>query len=614
MCGIAGIVSNNSHNISVPIMEQMLHAIQHRGPDGEGVWKEDQIILGHKRLSILDLSASGNQPMHFANKYSIVYNGEIYNYKELKTDLEKNGYSFQSSSDTEVLLASYDFWKEECVLHFDGMFAFAIWNNVEKKVFAARDRFGEKPFYYFFNNEKFVFASEMKALWAAGINKQVNQKMLFNFLTIGYTDNPNIPEETFYNNIQKLPAANTLTYCIHKNEIVTKNYWDIDVENIDENISDTTAIETFQHLLETSVKRRLRSHVEVGTSLSGGLDSSSIVSLIHSILGQQQSFKTFSAVFPNFEKNEEQFIDEVSKKFNTTSFKVNPSEQNIVELVQKIFYHQEEPFDNASLIAQYAVFEIAQQQGVKVLLDGQGADETLAGYHKYYKWFWQGLFRKRKLLTGTELSDAKKLGVQEKFGLKNVAAAIVPELANIFLEKQSVVKALKQKDLTKEFVQHQSGEAYYQTPTILGLNGILYFNTRIHGLEELLRFADRNSMAHGLEVRLPFLNYELVEFLFKLPATFKIRNGYTKWLLRNAMKEQLPNNIVWRADKTGFEPPQKSWMQQKPLQEMIHAMKESMVKEKILHPAVLQKNIEPSDAYTKNNINWKYLTAGMMFE
>ncbi len=614
MCGIAGIVSKNIEHINVPVMEQMLQSIQHRGPDGKDVWQSDSIILGHRRLSILDLSSAGNQPMHFANKYTIVYNGEIYNYKELKTELEIKGYQFHSQSDTEIILAAYDCWKEYCVQEFDGMFAFAIWDKEEKKLFAARDRFGEKPFFYFLNNEKFIFGSEMKALWAAGVEKTPNKKMLFNFLTIGYTDNPNLPEETFYDHIVKLPAAHILTYRLSSNELNVENYWDIDVENINENISDADAIETFQNLFQKSVKRRLRSHVEVGSSLSGGLDSSSIVSTIHSILGKQQSFKTFSAIFPGFEKNEEFFIDEIYQLFKTNSFKVNPSEKNIVDTIQKIFHHQEEPFDNASLVAQYAVFEMAKQQGVKVLLDGQGADETLAGYHKYYKWFWQGLFRKRKLLTGTELKDAKNLGVKESFGLHNIAAALVPELASLFLEKQSVVKALQQKDLTKEFVQHQSGEAYYQTPTILNLNGILYFNTRMHGLEELLRFADRNSMAHGVEVRLPFLSHELVEFLFTLPSTFKIRNGYTKWLLRNAMQEKLPKNIVWRSDKTGFEPPQKQWMQQKDVHDFIHAMKENLVQEKILNNSVLDKDIVPSEAYTKNNTHWKYLTAGMMFE
>ena len=613
MCGISGIVSKNKEHIAVPVMEQMLLSIQHRGPDGKAIWQSENIILGHHRLSIIDLSSSGNQPMHFREKYTIVYNGEIYNYKELKEILEKEGYTFQSQSDTEVILASYDCWKEECVQYFDGMFAFAIWDDEEKKLFAARDRFGEKPFYYFFDDEKFIFGSEMKALWAAGVERNVNKKMLFNFLTIGYTDNPNIPEETFYENIQKLPSASFLEYSFSDQQVVVENYWDIDIENVNENISDKEGIEQFQFLFNQSVKRRLRSHVEVGSSLSGGLDSSSVVSSIHSLLGNQSNIKTFSAIFPGFEKNEEQFIDEVSKHFNTHSFKVNPSKINLVETIQKVFHHQEEPFDNASLIAQYAVFELAKQQGVKVLLDGQGADETLAGYHKYYKWHWQGLFRKRKLLFGTELQDAKKLGVQEKFGLSNVLAALVPELASTFLENKYLVKALKQEDLSKEFVRHQSNEAYYQTPTILSLNGILYFNTRMHGLEELLRFADRNSMAHGVEVRLPFLNHELVEFLFTLPPHFKIRNGYTKWLLRQLGKEKLPNSIVWRTDKIGFEPPQKNWMQEKQMQDYIHSMKQNLVNEKVLNTSVLNKPIKASEAYTKNNNNWKYLTAGMMF-
>jgi asparagine synthase (glutamine-hydrolysing) len=257
---------------------------------------------------------------------------------------------------------------------------------------------------------------------------------------------------------------------------------------------------------------------------------------------------------------------------------------------------------------------LAKQQDVKVLLDGQGADEILGGYHKYYKWYWQELFRKGKLSGRKELAAARSLGVQEPFTWKNKIAAWIPSFASIVIENQYLAKALAHPGLTKEFVQQQSKEAYYTPPDYYTLNGVLHFNTFTHGLEELLRYADRNSMAHGREVRLPFLSHELVAFVFSLPSHFKIRNGWTKWLLRETMKDKLPESIVWRKDKTGFEPPQQQWMDQLPMQEKIQAAKEKLVQEKILKPEVLQKNIEPKAAYAAENYDWRYLSAALLFK
>ena len=378
----------------------MTDALAHRGPDGEGHWINLAGIvgLGHRRLSIIDLSDAGHQPMHYLDRYSIIHNGEIYNYIELKDELQKAGYGFHSQTDTEVIAAAYDNWKDECVEHFDGMFALAIWDEKERILFAARDRFGEKPFYYYYDNEKFIFASEMKALWRYGIEKKPNLKLLFNFLTIGYTDNPERPEETFFENIQKLPAASYLTYSIINNQFSIFKYWDIDIENIDEEISDEEAIEEFNFLFKTSIERRLRSDVQTGTSLSGGLDSSSIAAINHELRTNHDSRKCFSAIFPGFKNDESAFSKQVADKFSLQHFTVKPAAADLISDLEKISYHQEEPFTSASIYAQYKVYELAKQQGVKVLLDGQGADEMLAGYHKYYKWYWQELFNKRKLI------------------------------------------------------------------------------------------------------------------------------------------------------------------------------------------------------------------------
>lgn len=593
----------------------MTDVLAHRGPDGEGLWQNDSgnVLLGHRRLSIIDLSNAGHQPMNYMNRYTVIHNGEIYNYIELKDDLKKKEYSFLSQTDTEVIAAAYDCWKDECVDYFEGMFSFAIWDEKEKVLFAARDRFGEKPFFYFFDGNHFLFASEMKALWAAGIEHRPNQKMLFNFITIGYPDNPADPQETFFENIRRLPAATILRYNTLNKKLVLEKYWDIDFEKLNKKITDQEAIEQFTDLFNTSVQRRLRSDVAIGTSLSGGLDSSSVVAAASTFAIHHSPFTAFTAVFPGFEKDESSFAKQITDKFNLQQFTCNISADDIIKDWEKLCHHQEEPFGSASIYAQYKVFELAKQHNVKVLLDGQGADETLAGYHKYYKWYWQELFRNRKLFRSKELKAAKEIGVQEKFGFENIIASYFPAFATIALENRYLLKSLRHEDLAKDFVKLQSKEAYYTTPDHFTLNGVLHFNTCTHGLEELLRYSDRNSMAHGREVRLPFLSHELVEFIFSLPAHFKIRNGWTKWLLRTSMNQKLPDEIVWRKNKVGFEPPQKQWMQHKKVQEMIMDAKNKLVKEKILQPEVLNKKIMSKAAHEADNYDWRYLSSSLLF-
>lgn len=619
MCGIAGIISNTPSLLWGERIRKMTSVLVHRGPDAEGHWSDSNVALGSRRLAIIDLSAAGTQPMNYLDRYVIVHNGEIYNYIELKDELQKKGYNFFSKTDTEVIAAAYDHWKEECLDRFDGMFAFAIWDKKENELFAARDRFGEKPLFYFINNEQFVFASEIKAFWVAGIEKKVNLKLLFNYLTIGYVDNPNIPEETFFENIFKLPPASCLKISAHNLQPSITNYWDIDLENEDTTIQDTEAIEKFGDLLQRSVKRRLRSDVPVGTSLSGGLDSSSVIAILHSLTTHQpsvdnQSLTAFTAIFPGFAKDESAFAKMVTDKFHLSHFLITPGAASLYDELEKLFYYQEEPFSSASVYAQYKVYETAKQKGIKVLLDGQGADEILAGYHKYYKWYWQELFRKRILAASHELKAAKEAGVSERFTWKNRVAALFPEFATIFLERQYLVNALGHEDLSKDFVHLQSKEAYYITPEIFSLNGVLYFNTCMHGLEELLRYADRNSMAHSREIRLPFLDHELVEFVFSLPSHFKIRNGWTKWLLRKTMEKDLPADITWRRDKTGFEPPQRQWQSDKNIQGLIKHAKQKLVDEKILNAGVMKKPVEAKDAHESGNFDWRYLTASFLFK
>lgn len=609
MCGIAGIIQSSPVS-SAEQVKKMIAALAHRSPNGQYCWNnpDGSVLLGHGRLSIIDLSPAAAQPMHYLQRYTIIHNGEIYNYIELRKELEKAGYSFTTQSDTEVIVAAYDHWEEDCVDQFDGMFALAIWDEKEKELFAARDRFGEKPFFYYKDKGQFLFASEMKALWAAGIERRTNLQLLFNYITIGYVNNPERPEETFFENIFKLPAASRLYYTPDSGELLIEKYWDIDPDRQTKTISDGEAIERFNELLSISVKRRLRSDVSLGTSLSGGLDSSAIASFVVQS-SAQSSFAAFTASFPGFAKDELPFSQAMTSQYHLKHHITSVSADDLISNWENLSFHQEEPIGSASVLAQYKVFELAKEKSVTVLLDGQGADESLAGYHKYYKWYWQELFQQRKLNRSGEVEAARNLGIKETFGIKNIIASLFPDLAMVILERRYLVNALRHEDLHRDFVRLQSKEAYYSAPPHDGLNGRLYFNTFIHGLEELLRYADRNSMAHGREVRLPFLSHELVTFIFSLPSSFKIRNGWTKWILRQAMDKKLPDMITWRKDKTGFEPPQQEWMQHPRLQEMIQEAKRKLVKEKILRETVIDKPVEPTDAHHPNPFDWRYLSA-----
>jgi asparagine synthase (glutamine-hydrolysing) len=632
MCGIAGILSNHSPKsiddklVLLKDIKTMTDTLAHRGPDGEGHWVNNaaSVAIGHRRLAVIDLSDAAAQPMQRSlfssiegdeKRYTITYNGEIYNYLELKDELQNNGYRFHSKSDTEVILAAFDCWEDECLQKMDGMFAFAIWDAKKQTLFAARDRLGEKPFYFYQDKVHFMFASEMKALWAVGVAKIPDEKMLLNYLALGYVQNANDKEQTFFESIFSLPAGHYLQFNLPLFDYQVHPYWKIDKE-ITIDISPDQAIEKFNKLFSQSVSRRMRSDVPVGTSLSGGLDSAAVVATIFQNQALNKNQKTFSAVFPGFEKDESKYIETVVNKFNLANFKITPSADSLINDFEKLCYHQEEPFQSSSIYAQYKVFELAKQQNIKVLLDGQGADETLAGYHKYIHWYLQQLVNRKKFAAAIkEKNIFQKNNVPFEWGWNNYIAAYLPAHAAIHLETKAYNKIIKQPDIDRNFINSLRGREWegIQKPVITKLNDMLFFNTTMLGLEELLRFADRNSMAHGVEVRLPFLNHQLVEFVFSLPVNYKMQKGWTKWLLRKAMAKKLPNEIVWRKDKIGYEPPQKDWMSNTLMIENIQEAKRELVKKGILKSEVLNKKIIPMAAHAADNYDWRYLCAAQLY-
>jgi asparagine synthase (glutamine-hydrolysing) len=613
MCGIAGLVGVNLKDEKLTLLRKMNSALRHRGPDGEAYWMNESqtVAFGHNRLAVIDLSAAAAQPMHknFGDSsLTIVYNGEIYNYIELRTDLEKKGYAFSTKSDTEVLLALYHYYKAAALNLIDGMFAFAIWDEEKQELFAARDRFGEKPFYYTIENNILFFASEMKALWAAGITKTINHTALLNYLGAGLINTGNTKGTTFYTNIQQLPPGYFLVYKSSNNSPILKQYY-----FLDKNKEAANTVEEAKHkllnLLNASVQKRLRSDVPVGTSLSGGLDSSTIAAIIANTDGVNNNFKTFSAVFPGYEKDETAFIQQIATNFNLINYTIAPTVKDFEQDFAKLMYHQEEPFQSSSIFVQYKVYALAKQHGVTVLLDGQGADEILAGYHKYYHWYWQQLLREGKFSTLLkEIKAAKINGVNINWSYKNYAAAMLPFLTVKQLEKK-VKNELRQELLSPDYFKAHYKPSTIAKPIVKTLNDILHNDTFDNGLENLLRYADRNAMAHGVEVRLPFLLHELVEFVFSLPASFKINNGFTKYILRAAMQPYLPNNIVWRKDKIGFEPPQKSWLLASAMQAYIQDATNKLKQEKIIHKHFSYTSLQLTNAHEANNTAWRVLCA-----
>lgn len=567
MCGIAGLVSFQG-SVERSLVKKMTNTIAHRGPDGEGCWISDdgQTGLGHRRLSIIDLSVAAAQPMaDVSERYVITFNGEIYNYLELRKELISSGVTFRTESDTEVLLALYIRHGEKCVDFIDGMFAFVIRDNKERSLFIARDRFGEKPLYYYKDQKRFVFASEMKAIFAADVKKEYDPKRLHYYLSYNLYQDPNDAGSTFFRDIRQLEPGHFMT--VNAEGIVKQTkYWEVNAEKQIQ-ISEAEAREKFDFLLRRSIERRLRSDVPVGSSLSGGLDSSTIVLLINKMKLPGQEQKTFSARFKNFDRDEGKYIDLILNSARDIRGFATWPDESAMENLDRIWFHQEEPFGSASIVAQWAVMKLAKENNVTVLLDGQGADEILGGYRTFFSPLLNRLYanrdsrfeEERKALEGSRnfqytagTSTRMMLRYPRMFGTLSAAK-------RLFVKPPA--KTVQQPKYNPDFAK----QVKEWTHPLQGIynDDVKKLQKRIFeqsGFSPLLRYADRNSMAFSRELRLPFLEHELVEFCISLPDHFKISNGWTKRLLRDTYAKLLPEDICWRKDKVGFEAPQSVWM------------------------------------------------------
>jgi asparagine synthase (glutamine-hydrolysing) len=564
MCGISGIIKKNFVSVSKEEITRFTDMISHRGPDDEGFYLRNQIAFGHRRLSILDLSADGHQPMHFQDKYVITYNGEIYNYLEIKEILIKHGYHFKSKTDTEVILAAYDYWGADCVQYFNGMWAFAIHDTIKNIVFCSRDRFGVKPLHYTTVGEYFAFGSEIKQFTTLpGWKSEMNLPRTLDFLMYGIFDHT---EETLFKGTSQLRGGHNLIYYLHTNQYQLTQWYHLK-NHIKSYAGDfDEAKSKFLHLFQDAVKLRLRSDVKVGSCLSGGLDSSAIVTVVNKLLretAQNKIQETVSSCFDIKKYDEQEYIDAVIDQTQVKAHKVFPKYEQLFDTLDKLIWHQDSPIGSSSIFAQYHVFDTAAKQGIKVMLDGQGADETLAGYDGFYYSYYCSLLHQLKL--STLLDEIAAVKKYRRFSMPT----FVFKTFTSFLP-DSIHKLLKQKLNTFNGmgIKYEPISANYGKQDMI-VNQVLDLSTLQklslnqvyeHSLPMLLHNADRMSMAHSIESRLPFLDYRLVEYILSLQDSFKINRGKTKYILREALKPILPDKIANRFDKMGFVTPEAYWM------------------------------------------------------
>lgn len=584
MCGIVGIFNLDGASVKPERISGAAVSLRHRGPDDEGYLLVDtrtganvscggfetdtrlelpainefkdqsfNLAFGFRRLSIQDLSPAGHQPMHSADgRLWTIFNGEIYNYPELRNELIAYGHHFHTGTDTEVILAAYQQWGESCLEHFNGMFALVIWDSVAKNIFAARDRFGEKPFHYVYvPGIVFAFASEMKALWAAGVvERKVHEETLSLYKLYNQVDSG---EQTFYQDILRLPQAHYLMVNAD-GRLSKRRYWDIDPRVRIDGKSDAWYAEQFRQHLTESIRIRLRADVPVGSSLSGGLDSSTVVSVINRLLPLGGLQKTFSARFDDPSRDEGKWMTLVTQANRVEPHEVWPTAEGFWGELPRVFWHQEEPFTSTSIYAQWNVMRLARQHDVTVLLDGQGADEMLAGYHAYFDVLADDLMKSLNLPVYLNWrKECQTLHGVAPGSLKRVLIQSVPR------RLKKTLRGFRQKTKGLPNVEPLVPTYPAEFKEVSGLRKLLWWNTTRQGLVELLRYADRNSMAHSREVRLPFLDHRFVEFVFTLPERCLQRNGWTKWILREAFRDIVPSAITNRVDKLGYMPPQ-SWL------------------------------------------------------
>jgi asparagine synthase (glutamine-hydrolysing) len=605
MCGIFGIWQSDGRAVDPAEIRSTSDILAHRGPDGEGYLlvrtdtgkavacagkttdprlglpEADQLrgqpfdlVLGHRRLAILDLSYRGHQPMSSPDgTVWITHNGEVYNYRQLRSELRSEGFEFTSETDTEVILAAYQKWGPDCLTRFVGMWAFAIWDNRRRRLFLARDRFGIKPLYYIHSADRFGFASEIKALvHQTGFGFTPDDRSVCRFVAYQLLPDP-ASGSTFFKGVYALPPACWLT--VEPNDsVMLHRYWDLDIDDdtrVRSALDAEAAVQGFREHLRESISLCLCGSVPIGSCLSGGIDSSSIVCSISQMLAAPAGVneqvgprpRTFSAVYDTAGPyNERKYVDQVLQSTQAEGYLTYPDGKRLREDLEKLAWHQDEPFATTTIFAQWCVMSRAAEGGVRVLLDGQGADEVLGGYTPFTV-FLSELISQRKWVRAYREASA----IKDKTG-----RAILPMLAHAAYHsfprgfRTTVVRLRKdgraetvllKPELARQLCEEKTIAIDQDGPDTLSRH--LWASVK-HSLPDLLRYEDRNSMAFSLESRVPFLDHRLVSYAFGEAARWRINQGWTKWILRRAMERIVPSQVVWRTDKVGFGTPMADWV------------------------------------------------------
>ncbi|CAN5530766.1 asparagine synthase (glutamine-hydrolyzing) [soil metagenome] len=558
MCGIAGIVNRNNPVADLAI-QLLSHAIQHRGPDGEGVWKsnDDSIALIHRRLSILDLTNGGSQPMFSSDKrFVIVFNGEIYNFIEVRNELKKKGVAFKTESDTEVILAAFSVWKEDMLSRFNGMWAMVIYDQHEKKLFLSRDRFGIKPLYYFLDENHFVFASEVQAIHQYLGNKaEPDDVVIADLAKASFAFHGT--ERTYLKNVYSLPGGFNLT--LENGKVKVEKWYQLSLRNVPESFVEQ-AVE-LRTLLVDACKLRLRSDVPVATCLSGGVDSGSIVSLIHSThidRGDERfkhySHQSFLASFPGTAIDERKEAEKLAGQVGNELKILDVTSPSVSEL-EEAMKACDGPMHALAFYPIWKLYKFIKGNGIKVTMDGQGPDEMMGGYRPL-RFALEAAIKKKNFRWARDVYNTYAAqGEYEHFSSKDFARQTLKQLG---------------KDRIKRFISGGKNKSLYNFHPLLqpvrdekifqnALDENQYYEFFYSPLPAILQQFDRCSMASGVECRMPFMDYRVVEFIFSLPPESKVGSGYTKRVLREAMKNILPESTRLNKHKIGFNAPVVDW-------------------------------------------------------
>jgi asparagine synthase (glutamine-hydrolysing) len=564
MCGISGLLCTERLSGEDQVLVERMNNVQsHRGPDDAGLWSDTRCILGHRRLSIIDLSQDGHQPfISNDGRYVLTYNGEIYNYIELREELQAKGWTFHTKTDTEVLLNAYLAWGKEALDRLNGMFAFALYDTKEQRLFLVRDRCGIKPLYYTRHMGRFIFASEIKALRILpALDTSLNEQALFDFLVFNRTD---VYDETFLKSIHRVPKGHWMEVTARGETI--QSWWRPQDYLAKEGERLENPHETVESLFLDSVKLRMRSDVSVGSCLSGGLDSSILVGTLYQQHLADEDFMTFTAAYPGSTVDECRYVDALNRAYPFLNFRTYPDAAGAHEHLQAFTRTNDEPTTTPAFYTQYEVMRLAKEHGVTVLLDGQGGDEVFAGYQYFHGFFLVSLLKEWQLGRLTIEIVQNILRRQDKSGLQTFIFQVLSSKQ----KSMSLARTLPHidADFYHTYIsQSRIFNEFFDAPN-LNISLVRHFQYK---LEHLLRMEDRNSMAFSLEARVPYLDHRLVEAGLAISANDKIRRGETKVLQKKALGQYTIPEILHRKDKIGFGTPQDDWFSEPVWQSLLQA-------------------------------------------